>query len=103
VIVALALAEQRPADIAGLVLLSSYYFWTLRPDVLPVTIRALPIIGDILRYTVSPLPGWLMMPLFKCMPIISCPSKSRKPSRRSAQPHLMPPSRLGATLLSVCS
>ena len=64
-IVALALAEQRPADIAGLVLLSGYYFWTLRPDVLPVAIGALPIIGDILRYTVSPLLGWLTMPLFK--------------------------------------
>ena len=64
-IVALALAEQHPADIAGLVLLSGYYFWTLRPDVLPVAIGALPIIGDILRYTVSPLFGWLTMPLFK--------------------------------------
>ena len=66
-IVALALAEQHPADIAGLVLLSGYYFWTLRPDVLPVAIGALPIIGDILRYTVSPLFGWLTMPLFKRM------------------------------------
>ena len=66
-IVALALAEQHPADIAGLVLLSGYYFWTLRPDVLPVAIGALPILGDILRYTVSPLLGWLTMPLFKRM------------------------------------
>lgn len=66
-IVALALAEQHPADIAGLVLLSGYYFWTLRPDVPPGAIGALPIVGDILRYTVSPLLGWLTMPLFKRM------------------------------------
>ena len=64
-IVALALAVRRQSDISGLVLLSGYYFWTLRPDVLPVTIGALPGIGDLLRYTVSPLLGWLQMPLLK--------------------------------------
>ena len=66
-IVALALAEAHPDNTAGLVLLSGYYFWTLRPDVLLVTLGALPVLGDILRYTVSPLFGWLTMPLFKRM------------------------------------
>jgi pimeloyl-ACP methyl ester carboxylesterase len=33
-IVALALAERHQAETAGLVLLSGYYVWTLRPDVL---------------------------------------------------------------------
>lgn len=64
-IVALALAERHPTDTAGLVLLSGYYFWTLRPDVLLVAPGAIPLVGDILRYTVSPLFGWLMMPLLK--------------------------------------
>jgi len=64
-IVALALAVQHEAEISGLVLLSGYYFWTLRPDVVPVIIGALPGIGDLLRYTVSPLLGWLQMPLVK--------------------------------------
>jgi pimeloyl-ACP methyl ester carboxylesterase len=64
-IVALSLAVRHPADVAGLVLLSGYYFWTLRPDVLMVTPGALPVIGDILRYTVSPLLGRLFMPLLK--------------------------------------
>ena len=64
-IVALALAEAHPGDTAALVLLSGYYFWTLRPDVLPVALGAAPVIGDILRYTISPLFGWLTMPLFK--------------------------------------
>jgi pimeloyl-ACP methyl ester carboxylesterase len=64
-IVALALAVQHQAEISGLVLLSGYYFWTLRPDVVPVTVGALPGLGDLLRYTVSPLLGWLQMPLLK--------------------------------------
>jgi len=64
-IVALALATQHQAELSGLVLLSGYYFWTLRADVLPVTLGALPGLGDLLRYTVSPLLGWLQMPLLK--------------------------------------
>ncbi|MFL5281681.1 MAG: alpha/beta fold hydrolase [Rhodopila sp.] len=64
-IVALALAERHKADVAGLVLLSGYYFWTLRPDALLVIAGALPVLGDVLRYTISPLLGWLQMPLLK--------------------------------------
>ena len=63
--VALALAARYPADTAGLILLSGYYFWTLRPDVLLVMAGALPGLGDLLRYTISPLLGWLQMPLLK--------------------------------------
>jgi pimeloyl-ACP methyl ester carboxylesterase len=47
------------------VLLSGYYFWTLRPDVLPAVAGALPVLGDILRHTILPLLGWLQMPLLK--------------------------------------
>ncbi|MBV8573761.1 MAG: alpha/beta hydrolase [Acetobacteraceae bacterium] len=64
-IVALALTERHQANVAGLVLLSGYYFWTLRPDVLMVVAGALPVLGDLLRCTVSPLLGWLQMPLLK--------------------------------------
>lgn len=64
-IVALALAVRHQAELSGVVLLSGYYYWTLRPDVLPVTLAALPGIGDLLRYTISPLFGWLQMPLLK--------------------------------------
>jgi pimeloyl-ACP methyl ester carboxylesterase len=64
-IVAMAMAVRHEADTAGVVALSGYYFWTLRPDVLLVGVGALPIIGDILRYTVSPLLNWLIMPLLK--------------------------------------
>jgi pimeloyl-ACP methyl ester carboxylesterase len=44
-IVALSLAARHPADTAGLVLLSGYYFWTLRPDVLLVTAGRSPCWG----------------------------------------------------------
>jgi pimeloyl-ACP methyl ester carboxylesterase len=64
-IVALALAQSHEADVAGLVLLSGYYFWTLRPDALLVTAGALPVVGDLLRHTVLPLLGLLQMPLAK--------------------------------------
>lgn len=64
-LVALELAANHQADTAGLVLLSGYYFPTLRPDVLLVAAGALPVLGDVLRYTVSPPLGWLQMPLLK--------------------------------------
>lgn len=64
-IVAMAMAARYEADTAGVVALSGYYFWTLRPDVLLVGVGALPVIGDLLRYTISPLLNWLIMPLVK--------------------------------------
>jgi pimeloyl-ACP methyl ester carboxylesterase len=80
-IVALSLAERHQADIAGLVLLSGYYFWTLRPDALLVAVGALPVLGDLLRYTVSPLLGWLQMPLLKWAMF----SPARVPARFQAE------------------
>jgi pimeloyl-ACP methyl ester carboxylesterase len=64
-LVALALAVRHPADTAGLILLSGYYFPTPRVDVLPVAVLAIPVLGDILSHTVSPVFGWLMMPAMK--------------------------------------
>jgi pimeloyl-ACP methyl ester carboxylesterase len=63
--VALALAEGHQADVAGLVLVSGYYYWTLRPDALLASVGALPLLGDVLCHTVSPVLGWLQMPLLK--------------------------------------
>ena len=64
-IVALSMAVLHERDLAGVVLVSGYYFWTVRPDVLPVIIGAIPGLGDLLAYTVSPLLGRLQMPLLK--------------------------------------
>lgn len=80
-IVALALAERHPADVGGLVLLSGYYFPTPRPDVLLALAGALPLLGDILRYTISPLLGWLAMPLLKWAMF----SPARVPARFEAE------------------
>ena len=80
-IVALALAERHQANVAGLVLLSGYYFWTLRPDALMALPGALPVLGDVLRHTVLPPLGWLQMPLLKWAMF----SPARAPARFQAE------------------
>ena len=62
-LVALALALSDQTNTAGLVLLSGYYFPTVRADVALGPWPAVPILGDILRYTISPLLGRLMAPV----------------------------------------
>lgn len=76
-IVALAMTVQHQAELAGVVLVSGYYHWTLRPDVVLVTPGALPGIGDLLRYTISPLLGWLQMPLLKWQMFSPAPVPAR--------------------------
>ena len=61
--VALALALNHPDDLRGLVLLSGYYYPTLRADVLLSSPPAIPILGDLLRFSISPLLGKLLQPL----------------------------------------
>ncbi len=76
-LVALALAIRHPTDTAGLVLLSGYYFPTFRLDALMVAPGATPVLGDILRYTISPLFGWLTMPLTKQVMFAPAPVTAR--------------------------
>ena len=59
-LVALSLALDHPADVRSLVLLSGYYFPTFRGDVLTSLPTAVPIIGDLLSYTIAPLLGRAM-------------------------------------------
>jgi pimeloyl-ACP methyl ester carboxylesterase len=61
-LVALALALEHPTDVGGLVLLSGYYFPTTRADVVLLSPPAIPIVGDVMRYTISPLIGRLSAP-----------------------------------------
>ena len=61
--VALALALDHPADVARLVLLSGYYFPSVRLDVPLQGAPATPLLGDVLRYTISPIVGRLLTPL----------------------------------------
>jgi pimeloyl-ACP methyl ester carboxylesterase len=62
-LVALALALNHPNAVSGLVLLSGYYHPTWRADVPIFSIPAIPIIGDLVRYTLGPLAGAAMLPL----------------------------------------
>lgn len=62
-LVALAMALQQPDHVRGLVLLSGYYYPGTRLDVPLAALPALPVVGDVMRHTVSPLLGRAAWPL----------------------------------------
>ncbi len=61
-LVALAYALRYPENVRGLVLASGYYFPTARPDALVLVPPAIPLLGTLMRHTVSPLIGRLLLP-----------------------------------------
>jgi pimeloyl-ACP methyl ester carboxylesterase len=61
-LVAVALALQAPTLVRGLVLASGYYYPTIRADVFLLSPPAIPVLGDAMRYTVSPLLARAMRP-----------------------------------------
>jgi pimeloyl-ACP methyl ester carboxylesterase len=61
-IVAAALAIQHESDLRGIVLLSGYYHPTRRADVWLMSGPAIPVVGDVMRYTISPPIGRLIAP-----------------------------------------
>jgi pimeloyl-ACP methyl ester carboxylesterase len=61
--VAVALALKYPRLVQGLVLASGYYYPTFRPDVVAVSAPAVPLVGDVLRYTIAPVVSRVMWPL----------------------------------------
>jgi pimeloyl-ACP methyl ester carboxylesterase len=61
-LVALAWALQAPQEVAGLVLASGYYYPSTRLDAALVTPAALPVLGDLLNHTVSPLLTRMTLP-----------------------------------------
>jgi pimeloyl-ACP methyl ester carboxylesterase len=60
-LVALGMAVDAPTFARGLVLISGYYYPTARLDVALTAPAAVPLVGDVLRYTVSPLTGRLLL------------------------------------------
>ena len=60
--VALSLGLEYPEYVQSLVLLSGYYFPTLRLDVPVLSGPAIPVVGDVIRHTISPWLGRLMWP-----------------------------------------
>jgi pimeloyl-ACP methyl ester carboxylesterase len=61
-LVAVALALEAPSLVRGLVLGSGYYYPTLRADTFLLSPPAIPVIGDAMRYTVSPLVARAILP-----------------------------------------
>lgn len=80
-LVALALAARNSELVKGLVLASGYYFPTWRFDVWFASAAALPLIGDALRYTISPISSWLGLPLFAKK--LSRPRRCRTSSKKN--------------------
>lgn len=60
-LVALAMAIEPRIEIRGLTLVSGYYYPTARFDVLLTAPAAVPVLGDVIRYTVSPVMGRLLL------------------------------------------
>lgn len=60
--VAVAMALQDPSFVRGLVLASGYYYPSLRSDTFTSIPASLPLLGDILSHTLSPLVGRLAWP-----------------------------------------
>jgi pimeloyl-ACP methyl ester carboxylesterase len=64
-LVALWMGIMHPNAIRGLVLVSGYYYPSLRLDVPLLSLPAVPYLGTFLRYSISPVMGRLMWPLIK--------------------------------------
>jgi pimeloyl-ACP methyl ester carboxylesterase len=61
-LVAIALALHKNYHIQALVLASGYYFPTPRVDVWMMSGPAVPVLGDLLRYTIAPITAWAALP-----------------------------------------
>jgi pimeloyl-ACP methyl ester carboxylesterase len=61
-LVAIAVALRNDYPIRGLVLASGYYFPTARSDVWMMSGPAIPVLGDVVRFTVAPIISWAILP-----------------------------------------
>jgi pimeloyl-ACP methyl ester carboxylesterase len=60
--VAVAMGLNHPALVRSLVLLSGYYYPTMRFDAPLLSPPAIPLVGDLMRHTISPLAGRAIWP-----------------------------------------
>ncbi len=61
--VAIELALRHPQLVSGLVLASGYYYPTARADMALLSTPAVPLLGDIARYTIAPIASRLAWPV----------------------------------------
>jgi pimeloyl-ACP methyl ester carboxylesterase len=62
-LVAANMAADAPGAVAGVVLMSGFYRPTPRLDAVAASAPAIPLVGDVLRYTISPVLGRLLAPM----------------------------------------
>ncbi len=61
--VAVAMALRSPRLVRGLVLASGYYYPTFRPELAALSVPSVPLLGDVLSHTLSPLMSRALWPL----------------------------------------
>src|SRR5690606_4327136 len=91
--VAIALALRHPQTVSGLVLASGYYYPTARVDMALMSGPAVPLLGDVARYTVAPIASRLMWPLLmrKIFGPAPVPHKFRRfPREMAVRPSQIP-------------
>jgi pimeloyl-ACP methyl ester carboxylesterase len=93
--VAIALALKYPKAVKGLILASGYYYPSIRGDVFVLSQPAIPVIGDIIRYTIAPLASRLLWPL--AMRKIFGPAATPKKFDRFPKEMAVRPSQLRAS------
>lgn len=91
--VALSMALAEPQALRALVLVAGYYTPSARLDAPLMGLPALPVIGPLMRHTVSPLLGRLLWPLmlrriFAPAPVTQA-FKQRYPAWMSLRPHTL--------------
>lgn len=62
-LVAVAIGLEKDYPIRGLVLASGYYFPTRRWDFWMMSGPAIPVLGDLVRYTIAPVISWAILPI----------------------------------------
>jgi pimeloyl-ACP methyl ester carboxylesterase len=99
---AAALALKYPALVRGLVLASGYYYPTIRLDVVAMAAPAVPLVGDVISYTVAPLVSRLIWPrmLAKAFGPQPVPDKFKKfPKEMALRPWQIRASAVEAALM----
>jgi pimeloyl-ACP methyl ester carboxylesterase len=83
--VAVALALRYPRLIEALIVASGYYYPTARPGVLLLALPALPLVGSVIRYSISPVISRLTWPML----VRKLFSPQREPAKFKAFPKEM--------------
>lgn len=93
--IAVALALEHPKAVSGLILAGGYFYGSARLDAPLFSGPAIPVIGDVLRYTVSPLVGRAIWP--KLMARIFGPNETSEEFEAAIKEMALRPSQMRAS------